>query len=320
MILKTLSKFPFIFNTLKKVKHLFRYLVSAKYRNKLYLITQISKYLPEVNVIDVGASYFPHAKFQIFLNSIKTNWYAIDPNVDNLSYINNWKHNAKVYKIPKALSSGGGNQILYKTKIDSGSSTLKFNLSDNLNHRIVKSNLFPITELQINTISFQQFINDNCNKDLNFIMKLDTQGTEFDIVSSVEKQIFENLICVEIENTISIEPININSSKISDVINFFHSIDFEIVQVDVVDYLYPKTSNKLSNRNVPKECDWIFMKKSSSILKSDLNFKLLSLGCYISYNLMGEALHLIQNILEKNTLEITIDLKRTLLKIKGLIS
>ena len=101
-------------------------------------------------------------------------------------------------------------------------------------------------------------------------MKLDTQGTEFDIVSSVEKQIFENLICVEIENTISIEPININSSKISDVINFFHSIDFEIVQVDVVDYLYPKTSNKLLNRNVPKECDWIFMKKSSSILKSDL--------------------------------------------------
>ncbi len=62
------------------------------------------------------------------------------------------------------------------------------------------------------------------------------------------------------------------------------------------------------------------MKKSSSILKSDLNFKLLSLGCYISYNLMGEALHLIQNILEENTLEITINLKRTLLKIKGLIS
>ena len=62
------------------------------------------------------------------------------------------------------------------------------------------------------------------------------------------------------------------------------------------------------------------MKKSSSILKSDLNFKLLSFGCYISYNLIGETLHLIQNILEKNTLEITIDLKRTLLKIKGLIS
>ena len=59
--------------------------------------------------------------------------------------------------------------LQYKTKIDSGSSTLKFNLSDNLNHRIVKSNLFPITELQINTISFQQFINDNCNKELNFI-------------------------------------------------------------------------------------------------------------------------------------------------------
>ena len=39
-----------------------------------------SEIMPELMCIDVGASYYPHPKWKLFINSINTLWVAVEPN------------------------------------------------------------------------------------------------------------------------------------------------------------------------------------------------------------------------------------------------
>jgi len=73
----------FLKNKLKRFKILYKirdYLFSDK------ISKIISDNMPIINCIDVGASYFEHSKWKIFLNSKTTNWIAVDPNSQNLDY------------------------------------------------------------------------------------------------------------------------------------------------------------------------------------------------------------------------------------------
>ena len=71
---------------LKKIRLNFSYLFNKRYRNKQKIIRSFSGHVPPVNIFDIGASYFPHMKWDIFINSNNTFWHAVDPIKKNLEY------------------------------------------------------------------------------------------------------------------------------------------------------------------------------------------------------------------------------------------
>ena len=314
---------------LKKIKNRLKHLInfsSLSSFNRFYLKKRLASILPEINVFDVGASYFPHKNFDIFLNSENTNWYAVDPNEKNLNYIDdNWPYKARVTKIPYALSNDGKKKPFYLTKIDSGSSNLKFDFNQNLKHRISFENLLPIVSSEIETRSAKEIIYENTNNKLPLVVKLDTQGTEFEIIKSLGKEyIQDKLCCIEMETTLSADPLNIGSGKLIEVIHYFEKLGFEIVKLDVIDFIYPKLKSMLKTNNVPKECDLVLIRKSSINNFLNLNYKLTILGCYFSYDLFSEAAVLVEDILKNNLGELDDDnlknlnyIKRNLKLVKG---
>lgn len=70
---------------LELLMSIFSYETRIKRRLEKILVTV----LPQMNVIDIGASYFPHGKWKLFMKSKKINWYAVDPNEHNLHYADN---------------------------------------------------------------------------------------------------------------------------------------------------------------------------------------------------------------------------------------
>jgi len=261
-------------NNLKKgIKFISLLLKSGGYR-AFQINKRVSKIIPKVNVFDIGASYFPHIKFKLFLDSHNTNWYAIDPNVDNLAYIKNWNFKAKVNKIGQALSLKGGDIPFYKTKIDSGSSNLEFNFNKNIKHRISFENLLPITKTNIKTVKLADIVETIDNPSAPFIFKLDTQGTELNILKSLNSKVFsDKVVSIEIETNLSLTPLNKKSASFNDVVNFFQKLDFEIAKIDVINYLYPKLDSNIEYHNIPKECDLVLIKKISKAIVFNKIFK-----------------------------------------------
>jgi len=108
----------------KKIINIIKYFLLRSFRYKIRAKKCINNLLYELVIIDVGASYYPHLKWDIFVNNLKTNWIAIDPNSHNLNYCDNWLYKSKIIKLPVAVSGEGGTKKIYITNVDSGSSLL----------------------------------------------------------------------------------------------------------------------------------------------------------------------------------------------------
>ena len=59
------------------------------------LIAAVSSALPKAVCVDVGASYFPHGAWEVLLRSPQTLWCAVEPNKQNLHYLQTWSYAAK---------------------------------------------------------------------------------------------------------------------------------------------------------------------------------------------------------------------------------
>ena len=58
--------------------------------------------------IDIGASYFHHSNWRVHLFYQKIQLeVTVDPNVERINYITNWKYPSKIVAIGEALSSDG---------------------------------------------------------------------------------------------------------------------------------------------------------------------------------------------------------------------
>ena len=81
--------------------------IYKKIFKKSRLIKKFSNILPSCLCIDIGASYFHHSNWKTFILSKNTTWLAVDPNVERINYITNWKYPSKIIAIGEALSSDG---------------------------------------------------------------------------------------------------------------------------------------------------------------------------------------------------------------------
>jgi FkbM family methyltransferase len=258
----------------------------------------ISGFLPECNCIDVGASYFEHSKWRVFLKSRKTNWIAVDPNAHNLTYLKNWRWNSKLKVVDQGLSQNGGEVTLYVTNVDSGSSIKKPKLSDSMKLRMVEENyFFPYQEKKIITKSLKTLIEENYNPNP-FFIKLDTQGTELDILKGADLFFKKfQILGVELETCLLAQPCYEDANKFTDVANFFEEKGYELININIFD-LYSTNKDTNSDNFFPNEIDVVFLPRLDIINKLPLNYKLSIIGFMYSYKLYNQIKYLIKNNLD----------------------
>ena len=275
----------------------FNYNVRIKRRLEKLLVSSV----PQMNVIDIGASYFPHGKWKLFMQSKKINWYAIDPNDHNLSYANNWIWDCNIKKIPAAISDKSEKTSFYITNVDSGSSILKPNFNENIKHRSSKDYFLPYKKAQLETVAINELIEKQLSiPEQPTIIKLDTQGTEFQIIQSLETKYLKNVICFELESNLHAEPAYENSSHISEVFKFFNDNGYELMDIEVMRSQKKITKNRIKSKNIPNECDLIFIKKSSLLRHDPLESIKAALGIYFCYGLYEELVFLSEFLLNSN--------------------
>jgi FkbM family methyltransferase len=279
----------------KKIIKSIKYFLFRSFRYKIKARKCIDSLLEEQVIIDVGASYYPHLKWDIFANNIKTNWIAIDPNSHNLMYCDNWLYKSKIIKLPVAVSGEGGTKTLYITNVDSGSSLLIPKINSNSEHRVSYSYLFPLKESLIETVSLNSIIKKNVlNKP--YALKIDIQGSEFDLIKNISSHNLQNLLGVEIENSMQAVPMMHGTIPFDFVYNFFMSNKFELVFIKSMFSSHRTTNRKIKSKYVLNECDFIFLLRFDEIIKRDLNQCFMMLGLYYSYDLFSEVLALAEVI------------------------
>lgn len=296
-------------------------LIQPKLSRQYKLAESWLRIAPDLICIDIGASYFPHGKWSLLQSSPQTTWVSVDPNSQNLAYVDRWSWPSKPLVIKEALSQNGGEQTLYVTSTDSGSSLLEPKISENMLHRSDADYFFPFQKQYLKTITLQDVIH-TYELTEPVLIKLDTQGTELSILKGLDLSIIHNqLICVELETTLLAKPFYEGCDRFYDVQKFMEDAGFELVIFEPIMLSKPQTNSLLQGKYVLNECDSVFMLRPDLALKRSLQNQLALLGCYITYKLYGEALNLASQLKERaSSLNASIDIVKSLRDIESLLS
>jgi FkbM family methyltransferase len=281
----------------KTCKHLIMSF-SRTYTARKKISDGVSKILPSTSCIDIGASYYPHPAWEIFRKSEHTFWVAVEPNAQNLFYLNDWTYPAKVIPLEIGLSEQGGKQILYVTNVDSGSSLYEPVIEKNMEHRIPSTDyFFPVRKVEIDTRTINDVVNKLASANDPITVKMDTQGTEFSIIRVLDEETIKTrLICVELESTLLAAPLMKGSSHFYEIQEFFQRYGFELVYFKPIPLFSPNANPELKSAAILNECDAVFLLRSDEIQKRSIEFQLSMVGCYVAYSLYGEARVLLKHI------------------------
>ena len=222
----------------------------------------------------------------------------MEPNKQNLSYLTDWKWPSKVHAVETGLSELGGQQTLYVTNVDSGSSLLEPELTETMVHRFTRKDyLFPLKKIVINTITLQNVLDQLTGAIDPIAVKLDTQGSEFSILKGVDINLVKSrFFCIELENTLQAEPIMKGATPFYEVFALFEKAGFELVHLKPIQIIGPFTNKTLGGSTVLNECDAVFLLRISEAKKRGLQTQLALVGAYVSYSLFGEALNMLNHI------------------------
>lgn len=252
--------------------------------------------LPVTNCVDVGASYYPHTSWWLFLGTSNSNWAAVEPNEKNLTYLQHWPWKAKTRAVVIGLSELGGKQVLHVTNVDSGSSLLEPLIPASMKHRLGgagESYFCPVTKVDIDTRTLHSVITEM--GDYPTVVKLDTQGSELSILkSAVNESTTAGIVGIEIECSLLSDPLYKNSPRLWEVSLYLEKYGFELIGLDV----FPRrsTSKKISSspKQLVNESDAIFARRRDFIIKDSIESRAALLGFYVTNNFYQESLLCLQ--------------------------
>ena len=268
----------------------------------------LSKFLPGIRCVDVGASYYVHYKWYIFLKSPSVKWNAVEPNLNGMCYAEDWAWSCTFRHYSVGLSEFGGNRTLYVTNQDSGSSLLKPKVKRSMAHRLLHINdyFFPLREVEISTASLLDIVSDSPVSQP-ILVKLDTQGTELSILRGALPLLESaQIVGIELESTLVAEPVMDGSGKFWEVCEFLEGLGYEVLLIDVISQPGPHASKKSQLIRVPtrtyaNECDAVFSLRRDKIESLPINHRMCCLAFYLSYMLVEEALSLLTSDVEMQT-------------------
>lgn len=275
-------------NTLvKSLKNYFSY--------KQKITNSFSSLLPRVICVDVGASYYPHSAWWVFLNAPSVRWVVVEPNSHNLQYVKSWMYRSKVEVCPHGLSASGGLQTLFVTNIDSGSSLLEPLMNGSSAHRTPRLDyFFPLKKIDIETKTLSQVVGSQGSY-VPIVIKLDTQGTELDILLEA-KNLFEKkqIVGVEIEATLQAQPMMNGAKKFWQVCEELEKRGFEVLSINPISFTSKFNAKSDFAKRVLNECDAIFALRRDVALSLPVDGRIALVSFYITNNFIEEALSFIE--------------------------
>jgi FkbM family methyltransferase len=259
------------------------------------LATALSTGLPHTLCVDVGASYYPHTKWLVFLNSPNTQWLVVEPNTANMGYVKAWTWPCHIDQCATGLSREGGKQTLYVTNVDSGSSLLPPEIPEGMQHRVSDLDyFFPVIEKEIETITLVEAV-ANYPVDAPIIVKLDTQGTELSILMGAHS-LFENhrIIGIEMESTLLATPVMKGSGRFWQACEFLEAEGFELLQVKPFAASARTGRVKPGNSTYVGECDAVFAVRPDIAALQSVEHRVVLFGFYLTYQFYEEGLSLLE--------------------------
>ncbi len=255
----------------------------------------LSSHLPPVACVDVGASYYPHLRWNLLLASPQTQWVAVEPNVANLGYVDSWAWPSKIRSVHTGLSEHGGVQTLYVTNVDSGSSLLEPIVTPSMSHRVRDlSYFFPLRPVQIDTLTlasvFAMF--DSLAP---IFVKLDTQGTELSILRGAEPDLAtRRVVGVELEATLLAEPVMRGAGKFWQACQYLEGHGFELLHIKPIPGPTRHGRSSRSGHTYLNECDAVFALRRDIAAGLSVDHRVALFAFYLTYRFFDEALSLME--------------------------
>ena len=253
---------------------------------------------PVCTFIDVGASYFYNKHWTLATQLPMSTMLQVDPNIQNLEYIDKQKILAKVILVPFCLSRAGGPQKLYVTNVDSGSSLFEPKISPDLKPRLstdIDSYLYPIKVVEIQTKKLIDVIPESLiNQPI--ALKLDTQGSELEIIRGAETLLItKQFVSIEVEASLLRHPFADGGTKFSELQPYLEGFGYELVNINLNYTHGPSKPSEFSKQGILNECDALFILNHREILQRSLEFKVASFFTLCLYGQFGDAWRLANN-------------------------
>ena len=251
--------------------------------------------LPPLACVDVGASYYPHGKWRLLLESANTQWIAVEPNVANVGYVNQWPWPCSVQVVGTGLSAQGGAQTLYVTNVDSGSSLLEPHVPPSMRHRFTNlAYFFPVTPRTIDTITLADVLKPVAS-DRPVFVKLDTQGTELSILSAADESLRSHRILgVELEATLLATPLMRGSGRFWEACRYMEELGYELLDVKLVRGPSRLGLEKTRGKTYLNECDAVFGLRPDLLGEMPADRAAAMCAFYLCNDLYEDALALLE--------------------------
>ncbi|MBL8350026.1 MAG: FkbM family methyltransferase [Burkholderiaceae bacterium] len=259
------------------------------------LIEAICPYLPQSICVDVGASYYPHDKWWLFLHAPNTRWVAVEPNEANLGYLEDWRFPCPVASCTTGLSKEGGPQTLYVTPVDSGSSLLEPVIPPSMASRIKNLDyFFPFERRTIQTKTLAEVVGAQQVSAPVFV-KLDTQGSELSILSGAAELLSEQrIVGVESEFTMLAQPFMRGSAKFWQGCEFLEMQGFELLRIKPIHGPSRFGNAKPKGLTYLNECDAVFALRRDVAKRLPVEYRVSLLAFYLTYGFYEESLSLME--------------------------
>ena len=214
-----------------------------------------------LNLCDVGASYFLPDTWHLLSSSSKSTFVLVEPNGQNLEYASRYP-NATFIQVPLGLSKNGGLETLYLANTDSGSSILP-PVGDPEKADAEKS-FFPLTLIDVETSTLKRVLDDHKIEKIDAV-KLDTQGSELDILNGLDSSRFSNLLFVEMEVGLRSPHHHEGAATVASVQQQLESQGFMFANMR---FSRHETSTD-SGLAIPNECDLLFARPAAFFEKAE---------------------------------------------------
>jgi FkbM family methyltransferase len=255
----------------------------------------LSPYLPASICVDVGASYYPHGRWLVFLNAPRTQWLAVEPNEVNIGYVKAWSWPCRVLACTTGLSRDGGTQTLHVTNIDTGSSLLPPEITPSMKHRVTDLGyFFPVTERRIETLTLAQAL-AGLQASAPVFVKLDTQGTELSILQGAQSMFdARRIVGIEMESTLLAQPVMKGSGKFWQACEYLERQGFELLHIKPIAAVGRFGPVRAGRNTYLNECDAVFALRPDVAEGLSLEHRVCLLAFYLTNLFYEEALSLLE--------------------------
>lgn len=214
----------------------------------------------------------------------------VEPNYQNISYAKNWDFPAKVTVCQQGLSKEGGIKTLYKTNTDSGSSLFPPEIHPSFAHRgLDLSYFFPFSEVSINTTTLSDLIKKH-GENLPVMIKLDTQGSELDILEGGAAFLSKNqIIGMELESPMIAHPVMRGSKKFWETYQNLESHGYELLEVRPIESGSISSKKMKYGKRPVWECDSVFCLQRDRAINLSKESKVTQVIFYLAYEFFEEA-------------------------------